>query len=190
MNDSNPQIWFNIDNIKWLFDRYDRWRSSIATRCSLVVSADALLLAGHTFLLDKIITQFTPHSNLILKSILAFLLGLGMVFLIFSIFQATTGIANIWKSSRKMFGINLPDRLFFHPSDVVTKYDSFHNFKETFSNLQNNLVEDAIWAEIWTLIQMHHYRYQQLRKSILFLVMSLPLFVCSIVIIILRFLIF
>lgn len=175
------------EQARWFISRFDSWRASIATRCSLVLSADALLLAAHTFLLDKAITQHWLHPLPLPNPLFAVLLGAGMLSLLISLYYATTGIANVWKPSRQMFGDGMPDRLLYHPSDMVNTCKSFAEFQGKFSTLSVEDTHSAFWAELWSLAQMHHYRYQRLRRAIVFLVVALPLFLCSIFLVLLRY---
>jgi hypothetical protein len=48
-----------------------------------------------------------------------------------------------------------------------------------YSRLEAGEVERAVWSEIWSLAQMHHRRYQHLRQSVKFLVLTLPLYLAS-----------
>ena len=184
----NPENPLRIDeDVKWIINRFDSWRGSIATRCSLVLSADALLLAAHTFVLDKAITQHWVHPLPLPHPVFAFLLGGGMLCLLLSLYYATTGIANVWKPSRKMFGEEMHDRLFFHPSDIVNRHKSIGELRQSFSNLTEEEKDSAMWAELWSLAQMHHHRYQHLRRSVVLLVIALPTFLCSILLVLLRY---
>ena len=51
-----------LDLICWLIDRADKLRESVASRAAIVVSANALLLAGTTFLLDQILSSLGQRS--------------------------------------------------------------------------------------------------------------------------------
>jgi hypothetical protein len=176
------------DDAKWVIDRLDRWRSSIATRCALVVSADALLLAGYTFLLDKAIARNWMDLPRLPHWSFGFMTAAGMLCLLASLFNATTGIANVWRPSRVMLGPELPDRMFLHPSEIVVKYATMGEMVARFREASDNDVDGAIWAEVWSLAQMHHRRYQRLRRAIALMVAALPIYFCCVMIVVLRYL--
>lgn len=174
----------NVDESqRWLLSRYDNWRTTIATRCSLVLSADAFLLAAHTLLLYKIIEDkigLLAHGS---SSIVISLLLIDVFFLAASLYYATVGIANVWQPSRSMFGKKMPFRSFFHPSDTIKDINSYEEMKEKYLTMNDKELENAYWAELWTLAKMHDYRYQHLRLSIKLLVVVLPVFLCSLTIV-------
>jgi hypothetical protein len=180
----------SLDNMtsessRWLLNRYDNWRASIATRCSIVLSADAILLAGETILLENILNKKLTISHELLI-ILGLLIIVSMLLLILSLFYSTIGIANVFKSSRRSFAKATPNRLLFHPSDVVGASKNFEEFYSKFSNITQNEVNLALWSEIWSLVFMHNQRYQRLKRAISFLVFSLPIYMIVIVLILIN----
>lgn len=172
-NNSTPE------SIRWLFDRLDGWRSSIANRCSLVLSANALLLAANSFLLDKVFDFSVVPNNISLIVIIALII-ISMLLLLISLIFSTIGIANVWKTSRENFAKDTPSRLLFHPSDIINNYKSYEQFISKFSSISENDVVDAMYSEMWSLFNMHHKRYQMLRKSIQLLVIGIPFYVIAI----------
>lgn len=166
------------ESIRWLFDRLDGWRSSIANRCSLVLSANALLLAANSFMLDKVFDISDLSNNISLILVIALII-ISMLLLLISLFFATIGIANVWRPGRKDFAKDTPSRLLFHPSDIVKDYNSYEKFVSRFRKIEENEVIDAIWSEMWSLYNMHDKRYQMLRKSIQLLVIGIPFYVIA-----------
>lgn len=168
--------------VQWMLGRYDNWRASIASRCSIVLSADAILLAGQSFLIDNILDHdIKLDSSLVI--ILSSAIIVSMILTVLSLLYSTVGIANVFKTSRQMMSSKSPDRYLFHPSDVLRNVDNFEDFYNQYSAANTEEIEKAVWSEIWSLISMHHMRYQRLRKAIKFLVISLPFYVISIVVI-------
>ena len=175
------------EQVRWLFNRYDNWRASIASRCSIVLSADALLLAGESFLLDKLFSV-GPKFSIEVKIFIVVCIFISLSLIIYSLINATIGIANVFKSSRQSIAKDTPNRLLFHPSDAVISSKSYNDFLMKYSNLSVEDINNAIWSEIWTLVNLHNQRYQNLRKGIKFLVASIPFYVLSIAAIIFSFL--
>jgi hypothetical protein len=80
--------------ILWNIETLDSRRTSVANRAAIVLSADALLLAAATFLLDKTLTSIAQY-NTVERIVLALSLGASMALLVLSIGFATAGIANV-----------------------------------------------------------------------------------------------
>ncbi len=180
----NTRILDNMtsESVRWMLSRYDNWRASIATRCSIVLSADALLLAGETFLANSILDEMF-NIPIWLRIVIIFLIIISMTLLILSLYFSTIGIANVFKSSRDSIAKDTPNRLLFHPSDVVTTSEDFESFIQKYTNLNQEEINRALWSELWSLVNMHHKRYQQLRKSIKLIVLSIPIYLMAIVLI-------
>ena len=95
----------------WLIDRYDTRRASHANLSPMIVSADAVIAAAATFLLDKSLSSSQVFGTTE-RIVLLVSLSLTFVLLAISIFFATTGIANVWRTTRQLFGPGIPDRDF------------------------------------------------------------------------------
>jgi hypothetical protein len=147
--------------ILWLIERYDNLRASTSNRAAIVLSADTLLLAGSTFLLDKILSSGT-FSNAILKVLLALGGGITVAFLVLSIYFSVNAVVSPWKTSRDLFG-DIPNRFLFQQRDTVKAFKKFKDFENKFNNTSKHQIMDYALAELWTGINQHFYRYQTLR---------------------------
>ncbi len=173
------------ESTRWMLSRYDSWRASIATRCSIVLSATALLLAGETFLLENIMSKEIAIQEG-LFNVLVGAIALSTILLTLSLFYSTTGIANVFKSSREGTAKGTPNRLLFHPSDIINTSGSFEEFVQEYSIKSREEFDKALWSEIWSLVNMHHIRYQKLRKAIKYLVISIPIYLLAVVLILIN----
>jgi len=90
----------NLSLARWLIERHDNLRSLTANRAAIVLSADTLLLAGVTFLLDKVLSGGSQYSQLE-KILFSISIGAAIILLSLSIVYATSAIAFIWKTSRE-----------------------------------------------------------------------------------------
>jgi hypothetical protein len=173
--------------ILWNIEMLDSRRTSVANRAAIVLSADALLLAAATFLLDKTLTSIAQY-NTVERIVLALSLGASMALLVLSIGFATAGIANVWKTSRQMLGSlasDMPQRLFFHPTDTVKTFRGFKAFQESFNTTNKEEMATFALAELWTVINQHYTRYQVLRRTIKLLILSIiPFFVAVIIVLV------
>jgi hypothetical protein len=167
----------SIDLILWLLDRHDRWRLSLVPRAAVIISADALLLAGQTFLIDKTLTKNGYCPNVLLFTVISIVI----TFLCISLILAVNSIANVWKPSRNLLDKHMSDRFIFHPSDVASrKKYSYECFAVDLHNIDENTIYKAATAELWTVLLTHDYRYQYLRRSVQFLVIAIPLYIVSV----------
>lgn len=174
-----------LELVCWLTKRQDDLRVSIANRAVIVVSADALLLAGVTFLLDKALSGGSLYSYLE-KLVLIFSISATVILLAFSLVYATTGVASVWKSSRKRFGSGMPQRLFFHAFDTIEALKSFSSFEKSF---EASTVEEMLTyalADLWSMENQYRHRYQMLTRAIRLLLFSIIPFLASINIILVR----
>lgn len=175
--------------ILWNLEMLDTRRTSIANRAAIVLSADALLLAATTFLLDKIFSNIIQYSSWE-KTVLALCVGSSMLLLVLSIGFATSGIANVWKTSRKMLGksaSNMPKRLFFHPTDTVITFKDYASFEQSFNTTNKEQMGIFALGEFWTSVNQHYSRYQTLRWTIRLLIFSIIPFLIAVTIIISKF---
>ena len=166
---------YDLEFLKWLIDRYDRWRSSIANRTAIVLSADSILLAGLTFFLKDTFSETIQWKN---NDLLMFILSgiIGILFLLASLTFAAIGIANVMLSSRNRYGANMPSRGIFHPSDATKGIRNWREFINQYNEIDKSDHNKAIWAELWTLVNMHNHRYKNLRRSIRFLLLAIPFY--------------
>lgn len=194
--------------ILWLLNRYDTYRGSVSNRAAILLSADAIILTGIVFLLDKMILSknYQGLDGIFIISSTVFTIILLMI----SIVYATTSIINVWKPSKRMiakinvwkpskemfdkinfwksrkimFGKDLGNRLFFHPTDTVEAFKNFSEFKNSFVNSNKDSIFEYALGELWTVTFLHYIRYQSLRKAIRFFIFSIFTFLISILFVI------
>jgi hypothetical protein len=162
-----------------LIEKYDHLLSSLESRAATVVSADALLLAGTTFLLDKVWSQASQFSSI--KQIgIAVSIGLALVTLALSIVYATTSIANIWRTTRKIVGGNLPPpSLFFRPSDTVNHFKEFSQFEKHFQSSTKEQTLTYALSELWLVSNLNIRRYKSFQRAVRLLLFSVVPFLIA-----------
>jgi hypothetical protein len=187
--EESPVMYDNedLELVRWLIDRFDNVRESIATRAAIVLSADAILLAGTMFLLGSVFSDKGQYQTTE-QIVLALSITITMFVLSLSIFYATTGVLTVWKTSRELYGADMPPRLFFHARDTVETFRGFEHFQEHFRSVKKEEMTLYALGELWTVTSTFHRRYQYLRKAIKFLLVSMVPFLISIAVMLFRFL--
>jgi hypothetical protein len=183
-----PETLMNVDQqlelARWLIERYDGLRASMANRAAMVLSADALLLAGVTFLLDKTLSGATQTSYF---ERLFFLLSIAttIICLSLSIVFAASAIAFVWKTSRESLGMkSLPPLWFFHARDTATHFKDLTEFEREYrATTKEQMVRYAL-GELFLITRTHYQRYQPFRQSIRLLLIALAALLVSGVILI------
>ena len=167
-----------IEMVKWHIQRYDALRASTANRAAMVLSANALLLASSTFLLDKIVANLNLYSSyqrcFVLVSV-----SLTLLLLAISIFYAIRGVIAVSKTSRDLFGYDIPKHPFFSQRDTIESFSGFQSFKEGFMDTNSEKMLSYALGDLWTVINQHFYRYQNLRTAIRFLSAGIVVFLIS-----------
>jgi hypothetical protein len=172
----------DLELVEWLIDRSDGLRESVANRAAIVLSADALLFTGVIFLLNVVFSGGSHYSKA--ERLFIYLcIVITTILLSFSIFNAITGVVNVWKKSREMFGVDMPQRLFFHARDTIEAFKSFAPFKESFLASNEEQMMDYALGALWTSLSTFHYRYRILRRAIRLLLLSLMPFLVSIAVV-------
>jgi hypothetical protein len=176
-----------LELIRWLIERHDNLRASVANRAAIVLSANALFVAGITFLLDKTLTAASHLYTATEKVIVSVLIGFTLILLAASIYYATNGIVSVFKSSRKMFGSDLPSRLFFNAGDSVESSDGYMTFAEKFNASSEEELTTYALSELWTAVNLYRLRYQNLRIAVRLFFVSVVPFLMAITIILIEF---
>jgi hypothetical protein len=167
---AEPEKKFEI--IRWLIERNDDRRSGIANRAAISLSADAVVLTGIALLLDKTLSNlslFVPIERIILASAI----GATLVLLAFSVYFSTMAIANVWKTNRAILKNEPFSREFFYQRETLEKSSSFQVFKKRFDETKIETIKDYALGELWSVVNTTYKRYQTLRLSIRFTVLSL-----------------
>lgn len=166
-----------LNLICWLIDRYDTLRSLTANRASLIISADAILLATSSLTLENIISTDVQYNTL-MQILLSIGIGSNVLMLVISIFYAINSLAYVWKTNRqKLKTLDLPQCFFFHPRETVETLKTFKDFKEKFIKSSKKEMVNYALGKLQLVIHGHHIRYQLFRKSIRFLIVSMIPFI-------------
>jgi hypothetical protein len=117
-----------------LIQRYDHHLDSLESRAATIISADALLLAGTTFLVDKVLLPANQFP-FIKQIFIGISIGLALIVLALSIVYAATSIANVWRTTGKIVGRDLlQPSLFFRSSETLSEIKNFPHFKKHFQS--------------------------------------------------------
>jgi hypothetical protein len=155
-----------------LIERNDNLLSSLESRAATVVSADALLLAGTTFLLDKAWSQANQFISL-KQFALGVNIGLALIALALSIVYATASIANVWRTTRKIVGGDLPQpSLFFRPSDTAKEFKDFSHFEKHFQASSKEQMLNYALNELWLVEKLNIRRYKNFQRAVRLLLFS------------------
>lgn len=162
-----------------LIERYDGLLTSLEGRTATVISADALLLAGTTFLVDKVLAQAYLYP-LPKQIAIGVSIGVALVALALSIAFATTGIANVWRTTRKIVGGDLPQpSLFFRPSDTVKALNGFSRFEESFRSSSKEQILTYALSELWLVTNLNVRRYRPFQRAVQLLLLSVVPFLVA-----------
>jgi hypothetical protein len=169
-----------------LIDRYDNLLTSIESRAAIVVSADALLLTGATFLIDKVLSYASQYS-LTKQVFLGANISLTLLTLTLSLIYAITGIVTVWRSSRAITGRDTPrPNLFFRSGDTAEFFKGFTDFENNFRSSTKEQMLTYALGELWLITNLNVHRYQSLRRAIRLLLISIFPFLVSFAILTIR----
>lgn len=163
----------NIDFLNWHIQRNDNLRNSITNRATIILSANALVIAGLIFILDKLITL----NHLVIRLILLVLVFFCLLSVLISVIYAITSMLSIWNSKGKTKNDEYrQDEMLFY---TVLKMPIKNEFVE---KIDKTCEEDFIKyakTSFWYGSLLFYQRYQRMRKSIKWLLSSLISFIIS-----------
>ncbi|RJP49456.1 MAG: hypothetical protein C4583_12350 [Anaerolineaceae bacterium] len=165
-----------LEIVRWLLERNDHQRASVASRAAIVVSADALLISGATFLLDS--TTSTNYLVVLQLMLIAFVC-ITIILLIFSLMYATAGVIH-WKIIREDVARDVHQR-FFCPHATVTTFKGFEEYESTFKKTSDEQLIKFALRRLWAMQNLFRSRYKTLQKAVLFLLLSVVPFLASII---------
>jgi len=169
-----------------LIQRYDHHLDSLESRAATVISADALLLAGTTFLVDKVLLQANQFS-LIRQIFIGISIGLALIALALSIVYAAASIANVWRTTRKIVGGNLPQpSLFFRSSDTLNELKEFLRFKKYFQSSSKEQTLAYALSELWLITNLSIQRQTNFQRAVRLLLFSVVPFLTAYAILIIK----
>jgi hypothetical protein len=179
-NQISSHILSKIELVQWNISRYDAIRNSTASRASLLVSADALLLTGSALLLN-FYAQGAGGDWLRDASNVAFLLVFTatLVALISSIWFCVGAIAayKTSKTSRNEFTESIPSRFLFNWGDTLRAGRKYEEFYSHLIRLSDDDILQAASTELWTAVYQHARKHRNLRMGIRLFRASLVFFV-------------
>jgi hypothetical protein len=178
MTEPEPNKIDNMDSkdklqlICWLIERNYERRGAIANRAAMVIGADALLLAGITFLLDRVLLNQGQYSGAELV-LLSLSIACAIILLTLSIVYAAVGVSSAWITQSAKTRLDEGGRLFFHPYETV---DSFKDIAELMSQFKNTSYAQMITyalGYLWSNEKLFCYRYVRLRRAIQLLIFAI-----------------
>lgn len=174
-----------LEVARWLNERYDHLRETLSTRASIVVSADALLIASSTFLLDKFFMNeinYTEFGRITMVVCIA----ASLLFLTLSIVFAANGIVSLWKTSQERFGHELELGIFSIPLTRKRFFKDFDEFEKEFRKTTVNEFLTHSLENLWLMENLFAYRYKLLSRAIKLLLVSIIPLLISMVFLILQ----
>ncbi len=160
--------------------RLDKMSVSLANRAAMILSAGALILAGITFLADKVLSL---EKESIIKPLISISVILTLLFTCISIIIAMTMIITWKKSKVKLVNPqNQPKPLFFHSSMTIDHFkDDFKQYSDgIMSTTEKQLIEYA-QSSHWYGMKQFYMRYNSFAKSVRFLFLGIIAFLLSMI---------
>ena len=154
-----------LELIRWYINLFDSRRASLESRAGITVSISSLLFGGFLFLIERTLDDIS-YYHLFARALLLISVALVVVLLAGAIVSATFAIANIWKTSKRMFRTDMPERLFFYPRATFERFPNFSLYREGFQSMKSDDLKTYMLGELWVLSNEYHNRYQNLRRSI------------------------
>jgi hypothetical protein len=172
-----------LDLVRWLIERYDERKASVAGRATTLLKANALLLAATTFLIDQLLSMSDTHQfNSSEKLILLISIILELLLLGLSTAIATSGMANIWKTSRQKHGPEVM-RLYYYPRQTFEEFKTLSAFIDSFRIIDEKMLTEYSIGHLWVITNEYGERYKNLRRATRFLVLSIVPLILSILLI-------
>lgn len=167
----------SIDEVKWLIDKVDGMRVSTENRAVVVLTADAFLLGGITFLLgNSSLLEAIQGLGMVARFLIFNFVGASSLLLVASVLLATAAIVNIQTTSRRLVGNSIPSRKLIHSWDTAFVYKDYASFKAGFIDMSEADYLDSCLAYLWSSHHLYMNRYLTLRIAIRALVLAIILF--------------
>jgi len=163
----------------WLIDRFDNLRASVNNNASIVVSANALMIAAVTFLLG-IVVELTSPLKAVSRDLVILCCVVSFALLMASIYFSVNAIANVFKTSRRLIRPDVPTRFFFNQRETLEKWKSFDVFSKNFRDMDAEKFLELGIAEFWAISTTQNVRYSNLRWAIRFFVAAILPFVIAV----------
>jgi hypothetical protein len=150
---------------RWHIDRYDRLRASTATRASVLLSANSVLMAGSAFLVDYHLQTAPPDRHPVWTIFFAVVAAITIGLVLRSLWSCVDAIA-ARKTTRMVHPGEIPSRFLFNWGDTLKAVDGSSSFVSKVSVLSYDEVLRHASAELWTDILQHSQRHRHLRAAI------------------------
>jgi len=150
---------------RWHIDRYDRLRASTATRASVLLGANSVLMAGSAFLVDYHLQTAPPGRHPAWTIFFAIIAAITIGLILRSLWSCVDAIA-ARKTTRMVHPGEIPSRFLFNWGDTLKAVDGSSSFVSKVSALSYDEVLKHAAAELWTDILQHSQRHRHLRAAI------------------------
>jgi hypothetical protein len=164
-----------LERTHWHILRSDSLRASVASRAGILLSTNALVIAGIALALG-----LKTHKPATIVTILA-IAALGCVAI--SVMNASVAVVTVrrwprqFPKHKEQAGHIGPPYCF---AEIDSSTSTFEDFKQRMANQPaDQLLEDAL-AELWRCGVLHGYRYAKLRIALRWLLTALCLFLTAV----------
>lgn len=164
-----------VDIVRWHILRADGLRGGLWTRAAAVLSADALVIAGTAVLVSA-------SSNAKWWSLLT--AALPLIAAMISVYEATNIVGGITNWQDAFGQRHSPTPLFYSLPETVRELVTYEKFRLAMAERSIETELNDATSELWRISILHHRRLHQLRRSIRWLQVSLPLLFASVAVII------
>ena len=156
-----------------LLQRNDGLRSGNVSRASVIITANAIVIAAVSFAVQPAHGSLGPGALPVpVRVVTVGFLGAAVALSCISLWCAITGMLNVWTHSRDIIGAATPPRVFFHVHETVRKFPAFSNLKRAFDSLTYDDLITAGLAEFLAANLVHSKRYNDMRRAGQCLVLS------------------
>jgi hypothetical protein len=166
-----------IDTARWHILSYDSLRVSLANRASFVVSADAVLIAGASFLFTWF-SQRQVYGGRLSTTLVGAGMLTALVFSVLSIRRASQALLSN-RTRRVLFNADPPSSLFYQHDDTIRAIPDYAEFSVAFKKQTLDAEVESAVVNLWLVLRTHAYRYRFLRAATNELQIAALAFACS-----------
>ena len=164
-----------VEVMRWHILRADGQRSGLWTRAAAILSANALVVAGTA-------VMTSAGSNAAWWSLITAILPL--VASLLSIYEASNVLGGMQDWSHTFVKQDSPKPILYSLPETVNALDTYDNFRSVvMSRSIDEEMGDAM-SELWRISVLHRLRIHQLRRSLRWFEISVPLLVISAIVIV------
>lgn len=152
-----------IEAARWHILRYDALRVSLANRASFMVSANAVLIAGISFLFSWF-SQRSIYGGRTSSIIVGIGMLVALIFSLLSMRKASQALLSN-RTWRTLYADDPAPSLFYQHSDTVKAIPGHAEFRQAFKMLELDAEVDSAVTNLWLVLRTHAYRYSFLRSA-------------------------